>query len=115
MVRQTALAAVLGLGMVVPMAAQDPGTSAAAAPAPIAQSLQRAQRHVRQGVRAGQITPEELGQLRADAQALRAKLRALRQGGTTLTPDERRGVRRDLRRLHREIAVARHNRLRRHR
>jgi hypothetical protein len=112
--KHTALAALIGLATVSTAAAQDPGTAGAPAQAnPIAKSMTLAAQHIRQGVRAGEITPGELARLRTDAQALRSRLRALRQAGEPLTPEQRLGVRRDLRRLHREIFIARHNRIRR--
>jgi len=114
MLKQTALAALLGACIVAPAAAQsqDVGTPP---PGTIAQSRALARQHVRQGERAGQITPDELSHLRADAQALRSKLRALRQSGAPLSRDQRQSLRRELRGLHREIFAARHHGVRRHR
>ena len=63
---------------------------------------------IRQGVRANQITPEERAQLRSELMALRADVRTIRQSGTPPTAEQKAAVRAQLRRINRDIYLARH-------
>jgi hypothetical protein len=110
MMKHTAIAAILSLGLIVPAAAAQAvnGNDGPVKHLVRQKVVRSTARRIRQGVRAGQITPTELAKLRADARALRTQLKALRQSGTKLTRDQRVALRLQLRGLARDIRRARH-------
>jgi hypothetical protein len=112
MMKHTALAAILSLGLVMPAAA----AQATSGPGhhglrPLQRFARMARLRVRLGVRTGRITKEELARLRTDASAVRGQIQALRQAGTPPTQEQRTAIRQALRQLSREIARANRGKL----
>ena len=68
---------------------------------------------VRAGVESGQLTKGELTRLRARVAAVRERGKALRTGSTAVTPELRRGLRRQWRQVNRMIFRLKHNRIHR--
>jgi len=63
---------------------------------------------IRAGVRAGQLTREEVGRIRQHLRQFRAEARRMRQDGT-MTPAERTRLRHEMRQVSRQIFRLRHN------
>ncbi len=63
---------------------------------------------IRAGVRAGQLTREEVGRIRHQLRTLHAQARQMRQDGT-MTPAERTRLRHEMRQISRQIFRLRHN------
>ena len=94
-------------------------TGAQAAPAERGQHPRRAHNvnarehrqaaRIRNGVKSGELTPEERNKLRADEAAIRAEERVYRKSGDGLSPRERRDLERDLNKTSREIRRAKKN------
>jgi Spy/CpxP family protein refolding chaperone len=109
MITRTVLAGILGLTLVAPVAAAQ---GAAAPQGTQHPRLERVARNFRQrvqrGVRTGRITQDERSQLRSEMQALRDKVRAMREAGTPPSPEQRQALRQDVRKVNRDIFRANH-------
>ena len=115
MTKHIALAGVLSLVLVSAVAAapMDVGSGTGAQGLP--QFVHQARLRIQRGVRTGRITPAELSRLRAEMNAVRTQIQALRRAGTPPSAAERLQVRRALRKINRDIVAANHNRIRRQR
>jgi hypothetical protein len=108
MMKRFLLVGALAMALVVPAAAETP--AAAAVHAKLRGVARLFQNRVRRAARHGLITQEGLQRLRADRQALRDKLRAMRQSGGPLTPAQRQDLRNGVRNLRREFQSLRRGR-----
>jgi hypothetical protein len=112
MMKHTALAAILSLGLGVPAAAaQVTGGPGHPGLRPLQRIARLARLRVRLGVLTGRITKDELAKLRTDASAVREQMQAIRQAGTPPTQEQRTAIRQALRQLNREIAQANRGKL----
>ena len=102
MLKHITAAALLGLTLAAPVAAQ---TTRQAAAHPVRPKLM--QQRIRGGVRSGQISREELGAIRQHLQSFRQQLQAARADGK-LTPEQRRTFRQEWRQISRQVFRAKH-------
>ena len=65
------------------------------------------QHRIRAGVRAGQISKEELAAIRQHLQSFRQNMRTMRSDGS-VTPAERRSLKQEWRKISRQVFRARH-------
>src|SRR4029453_17696520 len=103
MLKHITAAALLGLIVAAPVAAQ----TTRHPEQPIKPKLM--QKRIRDGVRAGQISREELAGIRQHLQAFRAQLRSMRANGS-LTREQRRTLMQEWKGISRQVFKARHNR-----
>jgi hypothetical protein len=103
MLKHITAAALLGLMLAAPVAAQTPRQAAH----PINPKLM--QQRIRAGVRSGQISPEELAAIRQHLQSFRQQLTSMRANGT-LTPEQKRTMRQQWRQISLQVFRAKHNR-----
>ena len=109
MTKKIALVAVLALALMGSVASAQAVTGGKAG-RPLAKIVTKVfQARIQHGVRSGEITQDELAQLRTHAQALRAQVQALRQAGQRPTPAQRQEVRQALKNLRQEIYTDVHN------
>jgi uncharacterized membrane protein len=101
MLKHITAVALLGLTLAAPAAAQTARQGAH----PIKPKL--LQQRIRAGVRAGQITPQERAALRQQLQSFRQQLQAMRANGK-LTPEQRRTMKQEWRKISRDVFRARH-------
>ena len=103
MLKHITAAALLGLTLAAPVAAQTTRQAAH----PIKPKLM--QQRIRSGVRSGQISREELAAIRQQMQSFRQQLTAARANGK-LTPEQRRTFRQQWRQISRQVFRAKHKR-----
>jgi len=94
---------VIGLTLAGPVAAQTKQRPDVRADRPKILMAKR----IREGVRSGRITPDELAEIRQRVQAFRADAKRLRAGGA-LTREDRRELRRQWRQISRLVFVKKH-------
>jgi hypothetical protein len=104
MLKHITAAAVIGLMLAGPVAAQTRQTPEARVTRQRALMATR----IRQGVRAGQLTRDEVAMIRQRLQAFRAEAQRLRANGT-LTREDRQALRQQWRQISRLVYRSRHN------
>jgi len=102
----------LGLALAVPVTTFAAQAQAAQPQPPAGTKVQAIGQRVREGVRTGQLTRGEVRRLRARMAGVRRHAQELRRAGT-LSPVERREVRRAWRGVNRQLFLLRHNQIRR--
>jgi len=103
MLKHITAAVVMGLMLAGPVAAQTATTPGGRADRPKTLMAQR----IRQGIRSGQLTRDEVAEIRQRLQAFRADVRRLRAAGP-LTRGDRQGLRQEWRRISRLVFVKKH-------
>lgn len=103
MLKHITAAALLGLTLAAPVAAQ----TTRRPEQPIKPKIM--QQRIRAGVRAGQISREELVTIRQHMQSFRQQLQAARANGA-LTREQKRSFKQQWRQISREVRQARHGR-----
>jgi hypothetical protein len=104
MLKHITAAALLGLTLAAPVAAQ---TTRQAPAHPIKPRVM--QQRIRSGVRSGQISREELAAIRQHLQSFRQQFQSARATGK-LTPEQRKAFRLQWRQISREVFTAKHGR-----
>ena len=115
--KHTALATILGLLLIAPVAAAQVATGTANGAnalqtrrPPIQRIVNSFRLRIQRGVRAGRPPPQARAGLRPDMPALPPAVRAGRQAGPPFTPTERQKSRREWRHTTRKIYRPNHNR-----
>ena len=107
MVKRIALVTALGLALMTPTLSANADDLEQGVKGKTGRAVRVVRGQVREGVKAGRISPAALAKLKSEIQAIHGRIKSLRQSGQRATLEQRRQIRADLKKLVSDMRAAR--------